>query len=108
MNRKQRKILIVAPYGFNDRMSSFIEFITARLLARHGWHVTALVKSDHSISSIDTINNITVFRYTSLAQGVFFAVSILLSKRPRIVHIHNLRNNRVGIVEISDSDLQAG
>ena len=98
MNRKQRKILIVAPYGFNDRMASFIEFTVGRILARHEWSVVAIVKSDNNFSSIDSVCGVTVYRYTSLRQGLLMAVKIFLSFRPCIVHVHNLRNNRVGIV----------
>ena len=96
--KKQKRILIVSPYGFNDRMASFIEFTVGRILARHEWSVVAIVKSDNNFSSIDSVCGVTVYRYTSLRQGLLMAVKIFLSFRPCIVHVHNLRNNRVGIV----------
>ncbi|MBI2030611.1 hypothetical protein HYT05_03245, partial [Candidatus Kaiserbacteria bacterium] len=96
MHRK--KILIIAPYGFNDRMVNFIEFVSARLLARGGWDVTALVQSDTSISSKETLCGITVYRYAHTSEGLRLLLSLLLRERPAIIHAHNLRNNRVGIV----------
>lgn len=96
--KKDKKILIVAPYGFNDRMTSFIEFTVGRVLACHKWSVVAIVKSDSNISSFDTVCGVTVYRYTSLGQGFLMAIKIFLFFRPGIVHIHNLRNNRVGII----------
>jgi len=95
---KPKKILVIAPYGFNDRMSSFIEFVSARVLAKNGWKVFALAKSDNNICGVEHVHGINIYRYNSLLRGLFFGVRIIFMKRPSIVHFHNLRNNRVGIL----------
>jgi glycosyltransferase involved in cell wall biosynthesis len=94
---KPKSILIVAPYGFNDRMTSFIEFATGRLLARSNWNVTALVRSDANVSARENVSNISVYRYASVQEGIRIALGLLFRQRPDIIHIHNLRNNRTGI-----------
>ena len=96
--KKQKRILIVSPYGFNDRMASFIEFTVGRVLAEDGWTVTAIVKSDNDISSVDTTCGITVYRYVSLLEGLGRVLRVFVFSCPQIVHIHNLRNNRIGII----------
>lgn len=93
---KNRRILIVAPYGFNDRMMNFIEFVSARLLAKNGWRVDVVVKSDTNRMLQEDVYGMTVHRYTTVLQGLKTLFSLILS-RPHIVHVHNLRNNRVGI-----------
>lgn len=94
---KPRRILIIAPYGFNDRMTNFIEFVSARLLARNGWEVTAIAKSDDGRAGVEIIEGITVYRYATPMQGLSRLLHILRTFRPSLVHVHNLRNNRIGI-----------
>ena len=93
-----RRILIIAPYGFNDRMTSFIEFVSARLLARNGWVVIAIVQSDTRVSVVEIVGGITVYRCGTLWSGMYQLLKTLLFERPAILHAHNLRNNRIGIV----------
>src|SRR3989338_4527800 len=93
-----RRILIIAPYGFNDRMTSFIEFVSARLLARNGWGVIAIVQSDTRVSVVEIVGGITVYRCGTLWSGMYQLLKTLLFERPAILHAHNLRNNRIGIV----------
>jgi len=94
----KKKILIAAPYSFNERMANYIEFITARLLAKNNWRVIGLVSRDDETKSIDSLYGIKIYRYKNLAQGIFFLLNILLIDRPTVVHIHNQRNNRLGIL----------
>lgn len=91
-----KKILIVAPYGFNDRMTNFIEFASGRLLAREGFNVHALVGSDNGKDAEEETGGIKVHRYGRVSSGLRKMIFLLLS-RPKVLHIHNLRNNRVGI-----------
>ncbi len=91
------RILIIAPYGFNDRMTNFIEFVSARLLARRGWEVTAIVGSDDAKSARESVSGITVYRYGNVIRG-FRDLWRVLRTSPSIVHVHNLRNSRVGII----------
>ncbi len=98
MLKNSKRILIVAPYGFNDRMSNFIEYVSARLLAANGWQAVALVKSDHGIYGKENLNNIAVFRYQSFGQGLVELFKIFIIFSPKIIHVHNLRNNRIGII----------
>lgn len=94
----KKNLLIVAPYGFVDRMANYIEFITARLLVKQQWKVTAIVQSiDTKHSSVNLVSGIKVFRYSSLLKGLYFYFCHIFSEPPQIVHIHNLRNNRLAI-----------
>jgi len=94
----QKKILIVAPYGFNDRMTNFIEFVTARLLAKNNWQVVALTRRENEKKSTDALYGIKIHRYRGLPQGIFFLLKTLIVLNPSIIHVHNLRNNRLGII----------
>jgi len=93
-----KKILIVAPYGFNGRMANYIEFITARLLAKNNWRVIALTRRENRQKRTNFVAGIKIRRYQNLTQGLFFLAKILLADRPSIIHIHNLRNNRLGFM----------
>lgn len=97
MNKK-KKVFIIAPYGFNDRMKNFVEYVSARLLAKNGWQVVAMVKSDNGLNIIENIDGIKVYRYASFYNSLFFLLRIFIGFRPTIVHFHNLRNNRPGII----------
>lgn len=94
----KKKILIVAPYGFNERMANFAEFIVARLLAKNNWQVICLTRQENKRKKIDFIRGIKIYRYRNLAQGIFFLLKILIISRPTIVHIFGQRNNRLGIL----------
>lgn len=94
---KPKKILFLVPYGFNDRMSNFVEYVSARLLAKNGWQVTVIVRSDNNQTFRENVHNILIYRYGSTLVGVTTLIKVFFSFRPTIVHFHNLRNNRVGI-----------
>lgn len=94
----KKKILIVPPYGFNNRMANYIEFITARLLAKNNWQVFGLASRENETKSVDSLYGVKIFRYKNLAQGIFFLFKILIISRPAIVHVHNQRNNHLGIL----------
>ncbi len=94
----KKRILIVAPYGFNDRMTNYIEFVSGRLLARSGWSVTAITMSENNKNSINNICGINVYHYKNILYGIIDLLNIILFFRPKIIHIHNLRNNRLGII----------
>lgn len=92
------KILLVLPYGFNDRMMNFVEFVSARLLAREGWSVSGLTRRERNEPHMHDVFGIAVRRYDTVLSGAILALRMLLFERPDIVHIHTLRNNRVGVV----------
>lgn len=94
----KKNILIVAPYGFNDRLANFAEFIIARLLAKNNWQVTCLTRQENKRKKNNFIRGIKIFRYQNLSQGIYFLLKILIIKRPAIVHIFGQRNNRLGIL----------
>jgi len=96
--KKNKNILIIAPYGFNDRMSNFVEFVLARLLAKNNWEVHAIAMSESNQNSLNKIYNINITKYKNIFAGIFYLTKIILLKRPNIAHIHNLRNNRLGII----------
>ncbi len=95
---KKKTILLVAPYGFNDRLTNFIEFVTGRLLAREGWDVRALTRREGSEPQKEIVAGITVHRYILSRQGALQLILIFLKERPSIVHVHNLRNNQIGFL----------
>lgn len=92
-----KRLLIVAPYGFNERMSNYVEFVAARLLVKHGWDVYAVAASDDPQNSKDAIDGVEIWHYKNLFFGLFRVLRIFITKNPQIVHIFTLRNNRVGI-----------
>lgn len=93
-----KKILIVAPYGFNDRMANFIEFITARLLAKNNWQVVGLTRFENGAKTAGLLGDIKIHRYKDLARGICLLFKILFFDRPSVIHIHTLRNNRLGFI----------
>jgi len=98
MFKKNRTILIVAPYGFNDRMANFVEFIIARLLAENGWKVIGLVRHEGKAEKIESICGVKIYRYKNFGQGLNFLFKIFFIERPSIVHVFQQRNNRLGIL----------
>src|SRR3989344_401642 len=94
---KEPTILVVIPYGFNDRLINFPEFTLSRLLAKRGWHVLGLTRCEAEESAHGTIFGIDVYRYRNVPDGTLHLLWTLLTKRPDIVHVHMLRNNRVGV-----------
>lgn len=98
MSIKKPTILLVAPYGFNDRLTNFIEFVTGRLLAREGWDVHAITRREGSESRIEVVAGITVHRYILSRQGALQLLRLFFIARPSIVHVHNLRNNQIGFL----------
>ena len=90
--------MIVAPYGFNDRMKNFIEYVSARLLAKNGWQVIALVKSDSHLNVTEFLDGIRVYRYKNFLFSIVYLLDIFYKFHPSVVHFHNLRNNRPGVV----------
>jgi glycosyltransferase involved in cell wall biosynthesis len=93
-----KKILIVAPYGFNGRLMNFMEFITARLLAKNNWRVIGLTRRQDKLNEPSSFDGIRIHRYQYLARGICLLLKILIFNRPAIIHIYNLRNNRLGII----------
>lgn len=94
--RKHPSILVVAPYGFNDRLVNFPEFTLSRLLAKHDWHVRGLTRREDGESPYETTHGIEVYRYSGTLHGILRLLRLLLLERPDIIHVHMLRNNRVG------------
>lgn len=87
-------ILIVAPYGFNDRLTNFAEFVIGRLLARSGWRVIALKRKERGETGRETVAGIDVIRYTTPFQSAVLLLKILRS-RPHAIHIFGMRNNQI-------------
>jgi glycosyltransferase involved in cell wall biosynthesis len=94
MPSKKPSILIVAPYGFNDRLTNFVEFVIGRLLARNGWHVTALKRKEKGETHRETVADIDVIRYTTPLHSALLLLNILRS-RPNVIHIFGMRNNQI-------------
>ncbi len=93
-----KSILMVVPYGFNDRLANFPEFILSRLLAREGWSVHALTQRERGEPKKHTVHGISVVRYEGAVRAIAWLLFFLLFKRPSVVHVHMLRNNRAGIL----------
>lgn len=93
-----KTILVVAPYGFNDRMTNFIEFISARFLSVNGWHVKAIARSLPGQAQKSRWQEIEIEHYQNLFFGFATVFKIIVFDRPDVVHVHNLRNNHLGIL----------
>lgn len=91
-------ILLVAPYGFNDRLTNYIEFVTGRLLARNGWRVYAIARHEKDEAEESVVEGVRVTRYESTIQGAWRLVGLFFRTRPDVVHVHNLRNNQIGFL----------
>ncbi|MFA5317850.1 MAG: glycosyltransferase [Patescibacteria group bacterium] len=98
MFKKNKTILIVAPYGFNDRMANFAEFIIARLLAENSWGVIGLVQHEGEAEEIESICGVKIYRYKNFRQGLNFLLKIFFTEHPAITHVYQQRNNRIGIL----------
>ena len=96
--KKKPTILLVAPYGFNDRLTNFIEFVTGRLLAREGFRVIALTRREKGEPEEETVEGIRVMRYLFSREGAMHLLKLFWRERPDIVHVHNLRNNQIGSI----------
>src|SRR3989344_1927731 len=97
MSRKPT-ILLVAPYGFNDRLANYVEFVTGRLLAKNGWRVLALARREREVEKAETVERIEVTRYESVRRGAAQLLRLFLKNQPDVVHVHNLRNNQIGFL----------
>jgi glycosyltransferase involved in cell wall biosynthesis len=86
-----KKILFITPYGFNDRLRYFTEFVLARQLARQDWEVYACTFWKGEAQPRAVVDGIFVCRVrrrkTALPTLVW-----LMNKRPDVVHIFHLRN----------------
>lgn len=95
---KNKKILMVAPYGYNDRMSNFIDYVLARLLAKNSWSVTAIARSENNKNIKECIFNINIYRHKNLIAGIYYLLKIIITKNPKIILICRFNNNRLGII----------
>lgn len=94
-----RRILIVTPFGFTGRLSNFVESVSARLLSASGWQVSALTRFEERQKDDARVEEgISVHRYRTTVGALVQLLSIYFFERPMIVHVHMLRNNRIGIV----------
>src|SRR3989338_2421787 len=97
-NMAARRIIIVTPFGFTGRLSNFVESVSARLLARSGWRVSALTRfEERQRDDARGEEGISVHRYRSTVGALVQLLLIFLRERPTIVHVHMLRNNRIGV-----------
>lgn len=94
---KNKKILIVAPYGFNDRMANFLEAIMARLLAKNNWQVFCLARREKGEKNYFS-GGLKIYRHKNLFQGIYFLLKIFITNRPAIVHVYGQRNNHLGLL----------
>ncbi|MBI2610900.1 glycosyltransferase family 4 protein [Candidatus Kaiserbacteria bacterium] len=94
---RKKTILVVIPYGFNERMANFPEFTISRMLAAEGWRVIGLTQRERGEPSIHETHGIRVYRYRTFLEGALRALYLCVA-RPDVVHVHMLRNNRVGVV----------
>ncbi len=86
------------PYGFNDRLTMFPEFILSRMLAKNGWRVLGIARMEKGEMPNSTVSGVHVHKYRSFLSGVLRVVVLMITERPDAVHVHMLRNNRVGVV----------
>jgi len=91
-------IVIIIPYGFNDRLMNFPEFTLGRLLARNGWKVTGIARKEAGEESEQDTHGIHVYRYGGSIGGALRVLFLCIAARPDVIHVHMLRNNRVGAV----------
>jgi glycosyltransferase involved in cell wall biosynthesis len=94
------RLLYVSPYGFDDRLRNFPEFVLARAFARRGWEVRAVTLDDTGRGPREeTVEGIRVLRLpgpfgppgrgaAARLRGLFGA----LRARPDLVHLFHLRN----------------
>ena len=94
---RKKTILVVIPYGFNERMANFPEFTISRMLAGEGWRVIGLTRREQGAPSIHETHGIRVYRYRTFLEGALRALYLCV-ERPDVVHVHMLRNNRVGVI----------
>src|SRR3989338_1694267 len=91
-------IVIIIPYGFNDRLMNFPEFTLGRLLARNGWKVTGIARKEAGEESEQDTHGIHVYRYGGSIGGGPRGLFFFIAPPPPVIHVHMLRNNRVGAV----------
>lgn len=94
---RKKTVLVVIPYGFSERMANFPEFTISRLLTKEGWRAIGLTRRERGEPSVHETHGIRVYRYRTLLEGALRALYLCIV-RPDVVHIHMLRNNRVGII----------
>ncbi len=92
------KVVFVTPYGFNPRLRNFVEYIIARLLAKHHYHVTAFAKPESNESAYIYSDGIHIYKPKSFIYGAVRLLTHLIFQRPDVVHVFNLRNNHLGIL----------
>ncbi|GEM_PF-713471 len=96
-SKKEKTILHVAPFGFNARLTNFVECVSARLLASEGWKVYALTRQERPSEVTETRYGVHIYRARSIYEGIRHALTLLLSSKVQIIHIHHLRNNNLGL-----------
>ncbi len=95
---KKPTVLFVLPYGFNDRMMNFPEFVVGRWLAKKGWHILGMARPESDDPPSHKVRGIDVQRYGSFYGGALHTFLTIAKDRPDIVHVHTLRNNRIGVI----------
>jgi glycosyltransferase involved in cell wall biosynthesis len=85
------RVLFVVPYGFNDRLRYFPEFVIARHLVKLGWDVSACVRWEGELTRQDNTEGIFVVRVRNRLEAVRRLLSLILQSD--VVHIFHLRNH---------------
>jgi len=85
------RVLFVVPYGFNDRLRYFPEFVIARHLVKLGWEVSACVRWEGELTRQDTTEGISVVRVRNRLEAVHRLLSLI--PQSDVVHIFHLRNH---------------
>lgn len=85
------KVLFITPYGFNDRLRYFTEFVIARNLAKLGWKVGACVLSEgEELSGRYIVDGVLVTRIRGRKDGIKHLFYLI--NQSQIIHIFHLRN----------------
>jgi glycosyltransferase involved in cell wall biosynthesis len=83
-------ITFIVPYGFNDRLWNFPEFVLARALARCGWRVAAIVFWEGESRRREQINGVFIVRVQGKVSAMKYLLRLIVGSD--LVHIFHLRN----------------
>jgi glycosyltransferase involved in cell wall biosynthesis len=86
------RLLYVTPYGFDDRLRNFPEFVIGRRLAKEGWDVSACTLTEAPCARRERVDGITVHRLRGPIDRLPRLALLFLRHRPELVHVFHLRN----------------
>jgi glycosyltransferase involved in cell wall biosynthesis len=86
------RLLYVTPYGFDDRLRHFPEFVIARRLVKEGWDVSACTLTEAPGPRTERVDGITIHRLRAPLDRLPRLALLFLCHRPDLVHVFHLRN----------------